>query len=594
MRSVARKARRTTVRVHVRRRGSARSLGFLRLLRPSQWTSAGGEPATFLLHRLVHKASKASLLRLVAVRALGSRAGRSAKQWRRTEWDMDAAWHELEAGGGGRRKRPNRLVVLGWQYLSLLDFGNFECDDEAVLIQVLEAARALFAASLGALRCSTELSVHICSYELIDTWLHRSRNAPLSFSLDADVDEEDRDSEEEMSIDRRRVLFFFLCRQILTHRCRWKCVSINYSDIEETTSKGMNTLGMADMTLLEDLHLHFPRDTVSSRQWTCRTLLACNRSAFLESSTCHLESAPRLEEFYASVPGDVASTDETVDIHLESLRVLGLDFYLADHTAVRSVLDRLTLPSLEDFDLSIELEHSENVSFGIADFLGRSHAPLTRFALQAPAVRAVETLACLRLCPRMKCLNLVDLYFSYFETLDIITCLTLRCDDASESLCPELEMLEFTAFKLPNMYREFSSMLVSRWAVGNGARRYLREVRLRGQDTWFVREGPAKRCVEEGLREWHEEALISSRSIAKSKRQGTTLLEREEQLYDALRLGIVRGTLPWHGRKSVVNDDEADRQCASISSSRENQMMSPAKFTKKQISETDSTSTSVG
>jgi hypothetical protein len=31
------------------------------------------------------------------------------------EWDIDAAWHELESrnGGGGRRKRSNKLVVLG-------------------------------------------------------------------------------------------------------------------------------------------------------------------------------------------------------------------------------------------------------------------------------------------------------------------------------------------------------------------------------------------------------------------------------------------------------------------------------------------------
>lgn len=33
------------------------------------------------------------------------------------EWDVDAAWHELEAGraasGGGRRKRANKMIVLG-------------------------------------------------------------------------------------------------------------------------------------------------------------------------------------------------------------------------------------------------------------------------------------------------------------------------------------------------------------------------------------------------------------------------------------------------------------------------------------------------
>ena len=31
------------------------------------------------------------------------------------EWDLDVAWHELEQrnGGTGRRKRSNKLVVLG-------------------------------------------------------------------------------------------------------------------------------------------------------------------------------------------------------------------------------------------------------------------------------------------------------------------------------------------------------------------------------------------------------------------------------------------------------------------------------------------------
>lgn len=48
-----------------------------------------------------------------------SRAQRDALE--EDEWDMDAAWHELEAsrsgsnivGGGGRRKRSNKFVVLG-------------------------------------------------------------------------------------------------------------------------------------------------------------------------------------------------------------------------------------------------------------------------------------------------------------------------------------------------------------------------------------------------------------------------------------------------------------------------------------------------
>ena len=29
------------------------------------------------------------------------------------EWDLDAAWHEMQRVGGGRRKRGNRMVVLG-------------------------------------------------------------------------------------------------------------------------------------------------------------------------------------------------------------------------------------------------------------------------------------------------------------------------------------------------------------------------------------------------------------------------------------------------------------------------------------------------
>ncbi|KAL5519640.1 hypothetical protein ACEPAH_1323 [Sanghuangporus vaninii] len=29
------------------------------------------------------------------------------------EWDIDAAWHEMQRSGGGRRKRPSRMVVLG-------------------------------------------------------------------------------------------------------------------------------------------------------------------------------------------------------------------------------------------------------------------------------------------------------------------------------------------------------------------------------------------------------------------------------------------------------------------------------------------------
>ncbi|KAH8111938.1 hypothetical protein DFH11DRAFT_558425 [Phellopilus nigrolimitatus] len=370
---------------------------------------------------------------------------------------------------------------------------------------------------------------------LTDAWLDRSQNAPLSFSFGVGVDKKKRDFERELF----DVSFFFLCEQLLKHQCRWKRVSICYSDNMVTNFMGDFKLAMTEMTLLEDLHLHFPTDRVSptvdlSHSPRLKSLCLSGKfslsfggvalenlkfidldiNQFLPDGSLSLidglfvilQSAPRLEEFYATVPGDVASTDETVDIHLESLQVLGLSFFLADHTAVRSLLDRLTLPSLVEFNLAIELMHPielhlpENVSFGIADFLGRSRAPLTHFALQAPAVRAGETLACLRLCPRLKSLALVDLFFSNFQMLDIITRLTLHCDDASESLFPELEILEFTARQLPNMYREFSSMLVSRWAVGIGARRYLREVRLREKDTWFVREGPAKRYIEKGLR----------------------------------------------------------------------------------------------
>jgi len=59
--------------------------------------------------------SFASALHSSPSRGVAASSQQSSHLTEEDEWDLDVAWHELEqrSGGSGRRKRANKLVVLG-------------------------------------------------------------------------------------------------------------------------------------------------------------------------------------------------------------------------------------------------------------------------------------------------------------------------------------------------------------------------------------------------------------------------------------------------------------------------------------------------
>ncbi|THG99502.1 hypothetical protein EW145_g7257, partial [Phellinidium pouzarii] len=400
--------------------------------------------------------------------------------------------------------------------------------------------------------------------EMAKAWISRSRNVPLSFSLcvetgaitrrvaqreeDGDGDD-DKDEDEDSSQRHRKELYTLpfrpLCEAVLEQQHRWKRVSIDYA-IEESASHP--EMDMVDMPLLEELDLSLPSpgskalvDLAHSPRLQKLSLsgdftVALGSKNLEHLKTVHLDlgkeqvltrfpdtsnlisiadllavinRTPNVEHLSASVCGVADPPDKDGSISLSSLRSFSLNVYESNGVSVKTVFSSLTLPSLEDFSLSICSIPRNNASFGIADLLTRSGAQLTRLSLQAPSVTSSEVLMVLRCCVHLVDLVLVDQIRSKEETRALVFALTptsrykllsghANTELGDTYLCPMLQTLEFSASQIRSLYSEFAAMIALRWSRKNVG---LREVRMREQDTWFIGDQmQVKKCIKEGLK----------------------------------------------------------------------------------------------
>lgn len=197
---------------------------------------------------------------------------------------------------------------------------------------------------------------------------------------------------------------------------------------------------------------------------------------------------------------------EAPKVCAQNLRKLSLVFDRAVHGGRLFVLDRLTLPALEDAEIYFPKETC-NAAFAdahsVLSLFQRSCPELKRLSIGGGCINDADLLAILRLVPTLRSLELIHHTFTNLKTF--LDHLTLR-SDSEHKLCSDLEMLVFLACPSRAPTHVIADMIISRCLDydlddGVGLRAgTLRKMHLLDMDFLDLWEDEAiVECVQEGL-----------------------------------------------------------------------------------------------
>lgn len=190
----------------------------------------------------------------------------------------------------------------------------------------------------------------------------------------------------------------------------------------------------------------------------------------------------------------------------QNLRKLSLVFDRAVHCGRLFLLDRLTLPALEDAEIYFPKE-TGNTAFAdahsVLSLFQRSGPELKRLSIGGGCINDADLLSILRLVPTLRSLELVHHTFTNLKTF--LDHLTIR-SDSEHKLCSDLEMLVFLACPSRAPTHVMADMIISRCQDydlddGGGIRAgTLRRMHLHDMDYLDLWEDEAiLDCFHEGL-----------------------------------------------------------------------------------------------
>ncbi|KAL5499185.1 hypothetical protein ACEPAH_1703 [Sanghuangporus vaninii] len=283
---------------------------------------------------------------------------------------------------------------------------------------------------------------------IFDTWLARSKEAPLNYRIMLNIPVQDYNE------------FDDIVNQLVSQQHRWRDVQFGWFDI--CRSGGKNEFHLTNMPLLTSMSLdfrypvHITIDFGQCLQLTainirgsfdllpiqrplqlltqpCKLTFTgeCLKKSAIVSCLNFLKAAIFLEEFtiyFDEVPSLPTLSSNDNSQFASGLRCLKLNY-------ARGILDNVNLPSLEVLSCGSYAEARDGSEI-LVDFFRRSRPPLTYLSLKGDSGHEDIVIPILRMLPTLRHLDLFDVHVStrFYRELTATNCI----------VCPVLEAFRFT------------------------------------------------------------------------------------------------------------------------------------------------------